>query len=68
MKVSSSGTLCETEATVPEESSTLVDHENIVGDIQVIDEDDSEPENNEEMNLEDRKYSEDNILKTKSKF
>ena len=68
MKVSSSGTLCETETTVPEESSTLVDHENIVGDIQAIDEDDAEPESAEEMNLEDQKYADDNIVKTKSKF
>ena len=68
MKVCSSETLCQTEATNPEESSKLEDQEIIVGDIQVIDEDDSEPENNEEMNLEDRKYSENNILKTKSKF
>ena len=68
MKVSSSQTLCQTEATNPEESSKLQDQEIIVGDIQVIDEDDAEPENAEEMNLENQKYSDDNIVKTKSKF
>ncbi|XP_023338900.1 uncharacterized protein LOC111709470 [Eurytemora carolleeae] len=66
MKVSSSETLCQTEATNPEESSKLEDQEIIVEDIQVIDEDDAEPESAEEMNLEDQKYADDNIVKTKN--